>query len=252
MVVLQTILFLFTLFVVVLIHQLGHLIALERLGITVRRFSVGLVPIKTFKLKRFSPFVTFEIGAVPIGVWKEISRAGKAGFKELSLSEKAFYYCAGAMATGSSAIMGHIVYLLAHTHVLFRGLTIVFGLVLLGFIFLMRREVGKWFVPMFWGFFLLILSNMFARGEIEFFSAVPDFPWLFEVFVRGLRGPWDVLILFNLSSGLCALVSIMPLPFTDGGHIFATWAQAFSRRRRQTDKLSLSQQHLHKLRTLSE
>src|SRR4051812_12514739 len=128
----QAILALLTVFCVVLVHQLGHLIALERLGIRVRRFSIGLLPVKTFTINRFSPFITFEIGALPIGIWKQLSMAGKTGFKELSFSEKAFYYSAGAMANASLAIMGHIVFLLAHKHIVFREFTIVLGLIVLG------------------------------------------------------------------------------------------------------------------------
>ncbi len=205
---------------VVLVHQLGHLIALMQVGIDVEVFCIGVGPSKTFSLPRLFPGIHFEICAVPFGVYKIMAPLEKRKLRKLSSTDQTFVSASGALFNLLCVIAGYIVYLALHRRVAMR-LPLMTSLALLfPILFLFRKDFGKWIIPFSW-----VVGTIFAREYIRDNGMLFLFKEPANAFVEAsyvnFSSFLDFVNAFRVWSLLYAFVSMLPLPYMDGGRILS-------------------------------
>lgn len=87
--------------VAITFHEFGHLIEMQKLGLRVKKFSIGFpikgIPSFSFSVKRF-PGVVFEFNPLPLGGFVSLDEEGKQ-MNDLSYKDSCFALGGGIMGS---------------------------------------------------------------------------------------------------------------------------------------------------------
>lgn len=206
---------LFTLNIMVLIHELGHFIVASLFHIDIESLQLGFGPV----VKHFgNGLTTFAIAAIPFG---GICKMDNLSLYNASPFKRILVYLAGPLINGVSAIIGFTIYLL----IMDTGLTQAFS---------MSLRQCAFEVKMFQHALGLLLTGQAKISEIlsgAFRASESIGSLTFAGFSSGFSaGMCMMLYLFSSVSLSLGVANLLPIPALDGGFIIISFIEMITRR----------------------
>lgn len=219
-----TLLALLLIFFSIMMHELGHAIAMYRRGVAIEEIGFGMkIPFLpkiswTFKLKKF-PSILFRINPVPLGAFVKPKEQGVKYMEQLRYGDEASIYGAGIV---TNLILGLVFFSLNHIFDMEMGSSEIMQIVAVDLflalaVYGLRRLISLYLIVpagLFTIAYLIIAMGNHPFGEV--FGGPASIAIVAHEHSRSLSEVFSIAGLVSMSIGLVNCMPIYPL---DGGRI---------------------------------